>query len=169
VHLAPLGAYRLFGPAVSEVDGPLVDLEDIVGSDTRRLSEQLRSARTWEQRGRLLDALILDRAEHGAQPSPEVTRAWQMLVRSGGRTTIRWIARQVGWSHKHLITRFNSKSAWPPQMAARLVRLSMVWRHLDHGQSWARIVAESGYADQPHLIREFRRFTGTTPAALTTS
>jgi AraC-like DNA-binding protein len=44
-----------------------------------------------------------------------------------------------------------------------------VWQHLDDDQSWARIAAESGYADQPHLIREFRRFTGTTPGALTTN
>lgn len=40
--------------------------------------------------------------------------------------------------------------------------------HLDDDRTWARIAAESGYAGQAHLIREFRHFTGTTPAALTT-
>lgn len=58
VSLAPLGAYKLLGPAVSDVDGPLVAVDHIVGADD---------------------------------------------------------------------------------------------------QGWARIAAESGYADQPHLIREFRR------------
>jgi hypothetical protein len=51
---------------------------------------------------------------------------------------------------------------------ARLLRLSTVWEHIDHEQTWAHIAAESGYADQSHLIREFRHFTGTTPAALIT-
>jgi AraC-like DNA-binding protein len=28
---------------------------------------------------------------------------------------------------------------------------------------WARIASEAGYADQPHLNREFQQFAGTTP------
>ncbi len=169
-RLAPLGAYKLLGPALSEISGSwLVALEDIVGAKARRLSEQVQSAQTWDERGRLLDDFLLDRATHGPQPSPEVTHAWHLLVRSGGSTTIRGVARQVGWSHKHLITRFKQQVGVAPQMAARLLRLSTVWRHLDHQQTWARIAAESGYADQAHLIREFRHFTGTTPTALTTT
>jgi YesN/AraC family two-component response regulator len=31
---------------------------------------------------------------------------------------------------------------------------------------WAEIAREAGYADQAHLIREFRAFAGTTPTAL---
>jgi AraC-like DNA-binding protein len=168
-RLAPLGAYNLLGPALSEIGGSLyVAVEDIVGAEARRLSEQVRSAPTWDERRRLLDDFLLDRATRGPQPSPEVRQAWHLLVRSGGRSTIRGIARQVGWSHKHLITRFKQQVGVAPQMAARLLRLSTVWGQLDHEESWARIAAESGYADQGHLIREFRRFTGTTPAALTT-
>ena len=131
VRLAPLGAYKLLGPAVSEIGGTIVGLEDIVGADARRLSEQVRSARTWEARGRLLDDFLLDRATHGPQPSPEVTHALHLLARSRGRNPIREIARQVGWSHKHLITRFKQQIGVAPHLAARLLRLSTVWRHLD--------------------------------------
>jgi AraC-like DNA-binding protein len=169
VPLAPLGAYKLLGPAVSEIGGSLIGLAGIVGDDARRLSEQVLSARTWVERGRLLDDFLLARARHGPQPSPEVRHAWHLLTHSGGREPIREIARQVGWSHKHLITRFKQQVGVAPHMAARLVRLSTVWQHIDHEQTWARIAAESGYTDQAHLIREFRHFTGTTPGALTTA
>ena len=167
--MAPLGAYKLLGPAVSEFGGRIVGLEDIIGADARRLSEQIQSAQTWEARGRLLDGFLLDRATHGPQPSPEVTHALHLLTRSRGSNPIREIARQVGWSHKHLITRFKEQIGVAPYIAARLLRLSTVWRHLDDGQSWARIAAECGYADQAHLTREFRRLTGTTPGALITA
>jgi AraC-like DNA-binding protein len=167
-RLAPLDAYKLLGPVVSDI-GAMVGLEDIVGPDARRLGEQIQSASTWDERRQLLDGFLLDRATRGPQPSPEVTHAWSLLVGSGGRSTIRSVARQVGWSHKHLITRFKQQVGVAPQMAARLLRLSTVWEHLDREQTWARIAAESGYADQAHLIREFRRFTGTTPGALTTT
>ena len=121
------------------------------------------------ERGRLLDAFLLDRASRGPQPSPEVAHAWHLLVGSGGRNTISGVARQVGWSHKHLITKFKQQVGVVPHMAARLLRLSTVWQHLNHDETWARIAAECGYADQAHLTREFHRFTGTTPAALVTA
>jgi AraC-like DNA-binding protein len=169
VNLPPLGAYQLLGPAISEIGGTMVGLEDLVGADARRLSEQVQSVRTWEERGRLLDAFLLPRATHGPQPSPEVTHAWHLLARSSGRDPISGIARQVGWSHKHLITKFKQQIGVAPHLAAQLLRLSTVWRHLDDERDWARIAAECGYADQSHLTREFRRFTGTTPGALVTA
>lgn len=30
---------------------------------------------------------------------------------------------------------------------------------------WARLAADFGFADQPHLVREFKSFSGLTPAA----
>jgi AraC-like DNA-binding protein len=169
VRLAPLGAYQLLGPAASEIGGSITGLEAIAGADARRLTEQIQAAPTWEARGLLLDGFLLERATRAPQPSPEVRHAWHLLVRSGGRSTITAIARRVGWSHKHLITRFKQQIGVAPHLAARLLRLSTVWRHLDDEQSWARIAAECGYADQAHLTREFRRFTGTTPGALVTA
>jgi methylphosphotriester-DNA--protein-cysteine methyltransferase len=62
-----------------------------------------------------------------------------------------------------LITRFRQQVGLPPKTVARLIRFGQVLRSIDQGRSWERIAAESGYADQPHLVREFRRFTGTTP------
>ena len=164
--LAPLGAYTLFGPVVADVGASIVELEDLVGADARRLGESVQSAPTWVERARLVDAFLLDRCARGTQPSSEVSEAWDLLVRSGGTGTIGAIAREVGWSHKHLITKFKQQVGVTPRLAARLLRLSHVWRLIDSGQSWARIAADSGYADQSHLVREFRQFTGTTPSAL---
>ena len=72
---------------------------------------------------------------------------------------IREIARQVGSSRQHLITKFKQQVGVPPRLATRLLRLSRVWRLIDSGHSWARVAAESGYADQSHLVHEIPPFT----------
>jgi hypothetical protein len=132
VRLAPLGAYKLLGPALSEIGGSLVGLEDIVGAEARRLRERVQSAPTWKARSRLLDAFLLERARHGPQPSPEVSHAWHLLVRSRGTTTIKGRRSRGGLEPQAPHHQVQAAVGVAPHMAARLVRLSMVWRHLDH-------------------------------------
>jgi methylphosphotriester-DNA--protein-cysteine methyltransferase len=76
----------------------------------------------------------------------------------------------VGWSHKHLIAKFKQQIGVGPKTAARLVRFDQVWRRLDERRplDWGQVAADSGYADQAHLIRDFREFTGTTPTDFVT-
>jgi AraC-like DNA-binding protein len=75
------------------------------------------------------------------------------------------IADEVGWSHRHLIARFRRQVGLRPKTAARLVRQQGVWRRLDERRplDWAQLARDAGYADQAHLVRDFRQFTGTTP------
>jgi transcriptional regulator GlxA family with amidase domain len=95
-----------------------------------------------------------------------VSWAWRRLVRSAGAVPIGSLARDVGWSHKHLIRRFMQQVGLTPKTAARLLRFEHVWRGLSDATPahWDRIAADGGYADQSHLIRDFREFTGATPA-----
>jgi AraC-like DNA-binding protein len=167
VLLAPLGAYRLLGLPMDELSGQLVDLVEVLGAAGRRLVEQLREAPSWRQRFLLVDRFLLERMGRGPRPASEVGWAWRRLVATGGAVPIAQLADEVGWSHKHLIARFRHQVGLRPKTAARLIRFNGVWRRLDGRQplDWGRVAAEVGYADQAHLIREFQRFTGTTPTA----
>jgi AraC-like DNA-binding protein len=70
----------------------------------------------------LVDEFLLRRAQDGPDPAPEVAWAWRRLVATGGRLPISRLAGEVGWSHKHLISRFTQQVGLPPKTAARLVR-----------------------------------------------
>jgi AraC-like DNA-binding protein len=165
--LAPLGAYRLLGMPPVELGGQTVDAAEVLGADGRRLAERVREAPTWQRRFGLVDEFLLGRLEDGPRPAPEVGWAWRRLVATGGAVPIGRLAAEVGWSHKHLITRFRQQVGLAPKTAARLVRFDGVWRRLEAGGrlDWGQLAADAGYADQAHLIREFHQFTGTTPTA----
>lgn len=76
------------------------------------------------------------------------------------------IARTLGVSHRTLVTHFRTVTGTTPKQHAQVLRFH---RFVDSvqdagtGPDWANLAAESGYADQPHVIRAFRRFSGWTP------
>jgi AraC-like DNA-binding protein len=165
VALSPLGAYTLLGLPMNELAGRLVDLRDILGDEARRLGERLRDAPTWRQRFDAIDRFFLGRMDQAPRVAAEVALAWQRLAGSGGRVPIREISHEVGWSHKHLITRFTQLVGLTPKRAARVIRFERLLHAVDRGQSWSELATDFSYADQAHLTREFTEFTGTSPAA----
>jgi AraC-like DNA-binding protein len=164
VRMAPLGAYRLLGRPVAGLGAEIVDLEGAFGGPGRRLVEAVQEARSWTRRFALVDEFLLDAAERGRRPSPEVVHAWARIVEQRGAVRIGELARTAGCSHQNLIRRFGDEVGVTPKKAARLVRFEHVLRGIrERRTSWDRVAADGGYADQAHMIREFRAFTGLTP------
>lgn len=163
--LAPLAAFTLLGVPIERIGREIVDIADVYGQEGRRLGERIRDAASWRRRFALLDEFLLARLEDGPRPAPETARAWRRIVLSRGAARIGDIARDVGWSHKRLIASFCHQVGVTPKAAARLVRFEGVLADIGGGRPvrWDRVAADAGYADQAHLTREFRTFTGTTP------
>jgi len=165
VDFTPLGAYRFFGGAVVDLAARMVDMSDVLGRDGRRLRERLGATSGWQNRFDLVEDFVADRADH--LPSPEIEFAWRRLARSAGGARIAALAKEIGWSRKHLVDRFRSQLGLAPKSIGRMMRFHQACRLARSGtvSGWAGIAAESGYADQAHLVREFSALAGETPTA----
>ena len=172
VKLSPLGAYRVLGGmTMSELTGATVDLSALLGDPGRRLLESVRGAPDWSERFALLDRFLAGRAQTGPQPRPEVAHVWQRLVNGTGRVPIGALATEVGWSHKHLITKFTQQVGLAPRTLARIVRFNQILHRLQRSARpvrWSELAQACGYYDQAHLDRDFREFAGTTPTEFLT-
>ncbi|MEC3919406.1 helix-turn-helix domain-containing protein [Nocardia sp. CDC160] len=170
IWLSPLGTYRLLRKPTAEIRGELLDSSELLGSDIMRLRDRTAAASTWERRFALADEFLVRRLGDAPSPAPEVIYAWSRLAATDGRERIGRVASDVGWSHKHLITKFTQQVGLPPKTAARLIRFDRVLRRLRHRPArWDEIAIGCGYSDQPHLIREFIEFTGATPTSFATT
>jgi AraC-like DNA-binding protein len=164
LDLTPLGAYRLFGPALPELSSRMVDLESLFGPDAHALRERIGESRSWQERFDLLEGFVAARLRHN--PSAEVAQAWQLLARAGGTARIGEVAARVGWSRKHLAARFRMELGLGPKAVARLMRFHLACRAAQAGAGgWAEIAATCGYADQAHLARDFAELAGEAPTA----
>lgn len=167
VDFTPPGAYRFFGLPMSALSGHVLALEELLGDDAPRLVEALAAACDWSRRFAVLDTFVRVRLASAPAASPQVLWAWRRLRASHGRVRIARLADELGWSRKHLARRFEAEIGRPPKTVARILRFERV-NGLIAGAAapdWAALAYDCGYADQAHLIREFRRFAGTTPRA----
>jgi AraC-like DNA-binding protein len=96
--------------------------------------------------------------------SPQIEAAAQMIRNSEGRSSIAAVARHAAMSQSALERHFRAAVGATPKGLSRLARLQHVCRLWDGGKNLTEIAFEAGYSDQPHMVHDFRLFTGTSPA-----
>jgi AraC-like DNA-binding protein len=164
LKLTPLGAYTLLGTPMTELTNQVIDLAEVL-PPTRELRDRLSDAPSLRHRCDLLDTFLLDRADRGPRPADEVTQAFHRLTETHGTIPVGALADEVGWSRRHLVSRFHQQIGLPPKTLARILRFERLLSRLRPAAPahWTRLAAECGYYDQAHLNRDFREFTGITP------
>ncbi|MCG6497946.1 helix-turn-helix domain-containing protein [Kitasatospora sp. A2-31] len=167
IAVHPLAARALFGLPAGELAGLDVPAEAVLGAAGRRLQERLREAGDWPARFAALDDALLRAARPSGRVPAEVLWAWQALLRSGGGLPVAALARETGWSGRHLQGRFRRETGLAPKAAARVIRFDRARRLLGAPgpvPRLAELAVRCGYFDQAHLAREFRALAGCAPS-----
>ncbi|MGF6883362.1 AraC-like DNA-binding protein [Nocardia sp. GAS34] len=166
--LTPLGSRALFGAPTAELGSWLVDLGDLLGPRVRDLRERLAATPNWPGRFAILDEVLLG-AVRQAQIEAGLAQAWRMLTAPGAR--VAEVADEIGWSRRHLATRFGAEFGITPKDAVRLARFEASHRRLRvvatsprPGATLADVAVASGYYDQAHMAREWREMAGMPPS-----
>lgn len=167
IELTPWAAGAMLGHPAGILAGGTYHLEDVMGRPGAELIDRVRAAPDWTARFAALDQILGAQADHRWRTEPEVTRAWNLLLRSGGRIPIQQVAGDVGWSRRHLGDRFRRQVGLAPKIAGRVIRFQRSRLALTRPAraGLADIAAVCGYADQAHLTREWRELAGQTPTA----
>ena len=165
VNFTPIGANLFFGQSLWSIANRTVRFEDMVGPEAMILTERLYDTPTWEGRFALLDSFIATRIHRARPMSPRILWAWQQLQHPENSIRIGALAAELGWSPKHLVSRFRDQIGLPPSSVARILRFHRVVRLLEGADSvrWAELAYRAGYYDQAHFNHDFRDLAGTTP------
>jgi AraC-like DNA-binding protein len=170
LSLTPAGSRALLGVPPGELGSIVIDLDDVLGKPVRGLADQLRSLDGWQQRFDVVERLLLDTAgrlpdRRRAGVRPELGWAWRRLCETTGAIGVQELAREVGWSRRHLTERFRAEYGLPPKVAARVLRFERAVGRLkrDPRTRLTDLAADLGYADQAHLTREWHAIAGCAP------
>jgi AraC-like DNA-binding protein len=166
VTLSPHAAHALLGVPLVELRDRLVDLVALWGAEARVVRERLRDAADGPARACYLGALIQKKLSAGPSPDAAVGAALGMIGESGGRLSMGDLSERLGLSTRSLERLFARHTGVSPKLFSRVARVQAAIVQLSRAttpRSWSRLAGELGFADQAHMIREFRAITGLTP------
>ena len=162
VRFRPGSAYRFLPFALTALKDNAVSTEEIWGREGKTLEEAVLTARSHVARKQLVESFLLSRL---APPRPRFDAAISEIIRHHGRTRVDQLAGRIGWSPRQLEREFRAGIGLSPKAFARIIRFQNLLRLVGEGslREWASLALEGGYSDQPHMVREFREFSGQSP------
>lgn len=160
------GAAPFFRCPISELNGNVRHSEAYFGDDLNRVRDELRADPDIASRFRRMEAFLLERMQEPEGAAPMKT-ALEALIRDPFRATTRELAATAGVSQKHLIHLFDRHVGLTPKALARIFRFQQVLQRIEEsaGIDWLQIVADCGYYDQSHFVKDFYAFSGINPGA----
>jgi AraC-like DNA-binding protein len=169
VYFHAAGASACIGIPASALRDGIVDLENLWGAAGAELATEIHDLTGPARIDRLESALY---ARIAAARTPTLAldvpglAAW--VVRQHGRLTVQRMADAAGVSRQHLTQAFRECVGVTPKLYCRLARFQSGLAYAGCGKNidWAQVGVELGYADQSHMIAEFREFSSLTPQGL---
>ena len=87
------------------------------------------------------------------------------LEETHGGIDVAGLARELGFSRRHLAQLFQREAGLSPKALARVLRFSHTLDCVRGAATprWDRVALDCGYYDQSHMIRDFQAFSGHAP------
>jgi AraC-like DNA-binding protein len=173
VRFYPGAAARVLGVPLSELTDQVVDVPAVWGRSARPASDRVTGCASGEDALVLMQQLIAGRLADAGEPDPLIAEAVRRLMpwRPGGIGSLR---SALSISERQFRRRCQVAIGVAPKELQRMLRFQGVLARAQFalsrgrkpaGEGLARLAADAGYADQPHLTRECLRLTGLTPRA----
>lgn len=163
IQFHPGAAPLLLGVPAHTLADRHTALEDVLGREVDAMHERLRAERTPKERLALVERWLVARLQHTRGAAhPAVTLALQRFAAGNGVSDV---VEATGYSHRRFIVLFREAVGLTPKVYTRLLRFQGVLAHLAARPElpWTELALDAGYADQPHLHRDFSEFAGLSP------
>jgi AraC-like DNA-binding protein len=173
---------QVVGSAASDICGreksipafkePVITDRDIIRSYLNLHSLMETRASTLERESRMMDLLarlitrygLERRVQNVGREREAVLRARDYLIENYSRNiSLRLLAQVARLSPFHLSRVFAAEMGMPPHAFQTQLRVTRAKEMLRRGVAISRVAVETGFADQSHLNRHFKRLLKVTP------
>jgi AraC-like DNA-binding protein len=153
----------LFNFPLSEITNSYFSSDEIFGPVGSQLHNQIADIPLVDGKIALLENFLIQRLYSSSREDRPMDYALKQIVSKHGLLTIRDLYTELGYSKRHFDRKFKSYAGISPKELATIKRF-----HTFYQRGWQDDVEQiedlhQFYYDQSHFIKEFRKFTGTSP------
>lgn len=165
VELQPFAAYAWIGSAVASIVDGSIDAASLLPGGGASLFEQVHLP--FQEKASLVSDVLRSvfhsrkRFEHEG-----LSRALDILNQHANQRSIESRMEDAGLSTRHFRRLFKKVTGVSPKLYSRIVRMEQMLQEFHRNPDLKYLERVHGFYDQSHFIREFKRFTNTTPRNL---
>jgi len=163
----PYGFNHLLGISANEMRESIIAAEDIFGSKNSLLYEKLSEASYLETKIQILNAFFIKQAAKKNLSNQNLIHpTLNYILKNKGAVTVNHLVKYTGYSERHIERIFKECIGLNPKKFGNIVKLHFflnLLKYKSRQSNFTNLCYEAGYADQSHLIKEFKKHTGITP------
>jgi AraC-like DNA-binding protein len=166
----PHGFHTLFNTSPLEITDKIVWSEDIFNSEIKLFHEQLYEAQSMAAMAELANIWLLKylNKKRRVGYKDRITAAANLITKNAGLINLDTLADYACMSMRNFERIFINETGMSPKRLCCISRFNnaLQLKLNDPRMKWTCIAHHSGYFDQTHLIKDFRRYCGKAPASL---
>jgi AraC-like DNA-binding protein len=165
VVFQPLGINQLTGISANELVNNIVRIEDIFGFRGLEIQEKLYEKVDFQDKIELLNTFFREIYDRKNFSNPWlIQNSLDFIVKNKGNISILQLVKYTGYTERHIERKFVETVGLSPKKFSNIIKLHSFLKYLKgDAKNFTTIAYEAGYADQSHLIKEFKKYTGITP------
>ncbi|MEM9302651.1 MAG: helix-turn-helix domain-containing protein [Pseudomonadota bacterium] len=168
VQLRRAGARALLGVPLSHLTDRFEAADSVVGRMPSEFMDVILSDADDRSCVGAIEGWISRRLRDGPSDTQLATALSNEVAGSIGNLPVEQLAARVGLSRRHLLRIMQERFGVSPKLFGRIVRFDCAVQlgRFRRELSWSEIAHETGYADQPHMARDFAALGGIRPSDL---
>lgn len=164
----PNGFNKIFKIPSDKLINHIVRACDIFDSGAKLLYEQLCEAADLKEMATLANGFLISylQKQKSFEYRDAITFFSNSILRNGGLVNTKKMAYDANMCLKNFERHFTEQVGVSPKLFGCVTRFNhaLSLKLKNPFENWTSIAFESGYFDQMHLIRDFKRFYGTAPS-----
>lgn len=169
IRLKPESLLKMFKIPAAKLFNNYVDIESMVGTRMNAFAEKVHEAKHVGEMIRIAENFLLNQLKDIEEERNYLYEATEIIRRHKGNISISKLTQDLYISERQLQRSFKDVFGTSPKTYLRIIRFRNAYEYVQRAEneiSWADVSYNFGYADQAHLIRDFKEFAGEVPTII---